>query len=91
MSHYSDAAMTKLRTIVVAIEREIAQAPPSPTLRAALGDLVAVLALGPEPQTRKCPTCNGIGMRAASRCGNCWASLAPLPPLAEGTQEQGNA
>jgi hypothetical protein len=25
-------------------------------------------------------------MRAASRCGNCWITLEPLPPLPEATQ-----
>ena len=68
----------KLRAIIAAIDQEIAQVPPSPTLRVAWGELVAALALGAAPQTRECPVCHGIGMRAASRCGNCWASLAPL-------------
>jgi hypothetical protein len=38
-----------------------------------------VLALGPAPETRECPSCRAVGMRAASRCGNCWTALAPLP------------
>jgi hypothetical protein len=90
MSNYSDAKMAQLREIVGAIDREIAQAPPTATLRAAWVELVAVLALGPAPQTRQCPTCHGIGMRAASRCGNCWAALAPLPPLSDGTPLRGD-
>jgi hypothetical protein len=88
-AHYSDAAVTKLRAIVDAIEQEIAQTPPTAKLRAAWGELVEVLALGAAPQTRECPTCHSIGMRAASRCGSCWASLAPLPPLPEATPLQG--
>ena len=84
-AHYTDAAVTKLREMVAVIEREIVQAPPAPTLRAAWAELVEMLALGPAPQTRECPACHGIGMRAASRCGNCWAALERLPPLANET------
>jgi len=75
--------MARLRALVAAIEQEMVQAPPSLPLRAAWDDLVSVLALGPAPQTRQCPNCQGTGMRAASRCGFCWAALAPLPALAE--------
>ena len=67
-AHYADAAVTKLRTIVAVIEQEIVQVPPTPALRAAWTELVEALALGPAPQTRECPACHGIGMRAASRC-----------------------
>ena len=81
MSVYSDAAVTKLRAIVGAIDQEIAQAPPTAALQAAWAELVQILALGPAPETRECPRCHSIGMRAASRCGTCWASLEPLPPL----------
>lgn len=90
-AHYSDAKAVKLREIVAAIDREIAQAPPTPTLQAAWDELVAVLSLGPAPQTRECPTCHGIGMRAASRCGQCWTALAPLPPLVDATPAPGDA
>ena len=85
-SHYSDAAVTKLRTIIDAINMEIAHVPPSPTLRVEWQHLVELLALGPEPQTRVCPNCQGTGMRAASRCGHCWAALAPLPALVDGVK-----
>lgn len=78
---YTDAAVTKLRTIVAVIEQEIAREPPMPALRAAWTELVEALALGPAPETRECPTCHGIGMRAASRCGHCWVALEPLPLL----------
>jgi hypothetical protein len=81
MSTYPDAAVTKLRTIVAVIEQEIVQVPPTPALRAAWTELVEVLALGPAPKTRECPACHAIGMRAASRCGHCWTSLALLPAL----------
>jgi len=88
MSSYGDAAAAKLRTIVATIDQELVQAPPTPALRAAWNELIAVLALGPAPQTRQCPACNGIGMRAASRCGHCWAALAPLPALADKASQQ---
>lgn len=89
MSNYSDDAVAKLRALVDAIDREIGQTPE--TLRAAWSELVTALALGPGPQTRECPTCHGIGMRAASRCGHCWAALVRLTPLSDGTPLQGNA
>ena len=77
MSSYTDAAVTELRSIVAVIEREILQLQPTSALRVEWAKLVDVLALGPAPQTRECPTCHGIGMRAASRCGQCWAALTP--------------
>jgi len=79
MSAYGDAAVAKLRAIVAVIDKELVQTPPTPALRAAWDDLTSALALGPAPQTRECPACHGIGMRAASRCGHCWAVLEPLP------------
>jgi hypothetical protein len=81
MASYSDKTVTKLRELVASIDQEIVQAPPTAALRSAWSELVGVLALGPAPLTRECPTCHGIGMRAASRCSNCWSALAPLPPL----------
>lgn len=82
MPNYGDAAIVKLRALVGVIEHEIGLVPPAPALAAALKELVHVLALGEAPQTRECPTCHGIGMRAASRCGNCWTALEPLPAVA---------
>ena|SRR5688500_681077 len=78
-AHYADTAVNKLREIITVIDQELVQAPPTPALRAAWAALVDVLALGPAPQTRECPACHGIGMRAASRCGQCWAALEALP------------
>jgi hypothetical protein len=86
MSNFGDATTTKLRAIVADIDQQIAQTPPAAALRAAWGQLVETLALGPAPATRECPTCHAIGMRAASRCGSCWTALELLPPLsAEGS------
>jgi len=90
-SHYGDAAVTKLREIVAVIDREIVQVPPTPALRAAWAELVAALALGPPPQTRECPACHNIGMRAASRCGHCWAALEPLPVLSDEAWQRGDS
>lgn len=36
--------------------------------------LVALLALGPEPETRLCPHCGREGMKMATVCGYCWKS-----------------
>jgi hypothetical protein len=88
-ARYADAAVTKLRTIIAIIDQEIVQTPPTPTLRAAWAELVEVLALGPAPLTRECPVCHGIGMRAASRCGHCWATLGPLPSLSDQASQAG--
>ena len=78
-AHYGDAAVTKLRAIVAVMDHEMLQAGATPALQAAWAELVLALALGPPPQTRECPVCHGIGMRAASRCGTCWTALQPLP------------
>jgi hypothetical protein len=42
------------------------------------GELVDLLALGPEPEYRTCPFCGNIGMRSATRCGHCWEKLQPF-------------
>jgi hypothetical protein len=90
-AHYSDATATKLRAIVKSIDQEIVQTPPTAALQAAWAQLVETLSLGPAPLTRECPKCHGIGMRAASRCSNCWTSLELLPPLADETSKRGDA
>jgi hypothetical protein len=90
-AHYSDAAVSKLRAIVNAIDQEIVQVPPTAALRTGWAELVQVLALGPAPQTRECPVCRGIGMSAASRCGHCWAALEPLPVVSDVTSQRGDA
>ena len=52
MSNYTDGAVTKPRAIVAIIDQEIVQVPSTRALRAAWTELVEVLALGPDPQTR---------------------------------------
>lgn len=88
MSTYSDEAVAKMRVAVDAIGREIAKSPSTPAFQAAWTELVEVLALGPVPETRECPSCHGIGMRAASRCGRCWAALPALPALSNGAPQR---
>jgi len=50
-------------------------------LRASWAKLIEVMALEPVPAARACPTCTFIGLRAATKCMNCWIEL--VPPAAE--------
>ncbi len=85
--NFGDAARDHLRTIVAAVDHGITRLPAGNSnhatdeLRVSWTALVKQLALGPVPETRECPKCHGIGMRAASRCANCWAKLEPLAPV----------
>jgi hypothetical protein len=74
-----DQKRSRLRATVALIERELALAPLADALRAAVGDLVQQLALGPEPEYRQCPVCHQVGMSTATTCGRCWNKLTPLP------------
>lgn len=83
---HGDAEVVRLRTILMDIDRALSLLPPSEAdgvaatdqLRRSWAQLVEVLALGPAPETRECPICGHTGMRAATRCGNCWNKLSPL-------------
>jgi hypothetical protein len=88
MSSYSEEAVAKLRVVVDVIGREVVQSPSTPAFHAAWTELVKLLAIGPAPETRECPACHQIGMRAASRCGRCWAALEPLPVLSNGAPQR---
>jgi hypothetical protein len=87
-----DSKRSRLRATVAAIEHDLARLPPDVTndnratpaegLRASVADLVAQLALGPEPAYRQCPACKRTGMRVATVCGYCWTRLSP-PALRE--------
>lgn len=88
MLSYSDEAVAKLRVVVDVIGRETVQSPSTPAFHTAWAELVALLALGSAPETRECPVCHGIGMRAASRCGRCWAALQPLPAPSNGAPQR---
>jgi len=96
MAHISfgDTDRDQLRMLVEVIDREMTRQPPtgdwgpgSDLLHTSWNQLVAVLALGPRPETRVCPVCSAVAMRAASRCMNCWnklEALATVAPLAAG-------
>lgn len=87
----TDAQRTRLRTIIAAIDGAMARLPTPVTsddgstsndgALAAWNELVALLALGPEPETRQCPVCGQIIRRAATRCRSCWSKLSPLDDL----------
>lgn len=53
-------------------------------LLASWAGLVQLLALGQAAELRECPSCRHFGMRAATRCGYCWAELSPLPSAPDG-------
>lgn len=89
---HQDATRSRLRVTVATIERELSRLrrqeeadgnSSSDGLLTSFADLVDQLALGPEPEVRECPVCNSIGMRAATLCGNCWATLTPPPDAVE--------
>jgi hypothetical protein len=91
-----DPARARLRATVATIEREISRLPgqatgdgksPPSGLLASFTDLVAQLALGPEPEVRRCPVCQRIGMRTATVCGYCWTKLTP-PRTVEGRRSR---
>jgi hypothetical protein len=76
------AKNAKLHDAVHQIEQELAGLPREDgtpqKLRVLWSSLVSLMALEPLHELRECPTCKQVGMRAATRCGNCWARLAPL-------------
>ena len=88
-----DSKRSRLRATIAAIERDLARFPPEVTndnratpadgLRVSVADLVAQLALGPEPEYRQCPVCRHVGMRVATVCGHCWTKL-PTPEATGG-------
>lgn len=81
----TEAHRAALRTAVAAVDAFIVHLPrshpgPDRGLHAAWGSLVSLLALGSPPQLRTCPRCGHAGLRAATRCGHCWAPLDPGDP-----------
>lgn len=69
---HPDAARSRLRAVLLQIEGELGASRP-----ASWQNLVDLLALGPEPDLRSCPSCGRQVMRAARRCGYCWNELRP--------------
>jgi hypothetical protein len=88
----SDSDGARLRTFVAAIDAQLsclgrpASAADHRTaldgLAVSWAGLIALLALGPAPRTRRCPACRSVGMWTATRCGYCWVALAPRPAAA---------
>jgi uncharacterized Zn finger protein (UPF0148 family) len=81
---FTAAERSELRVLVASIERRILRVRPAEggtvgELERDWDLLVRAMALGEEPPTRFCPTCGHVGMRAATRCGHCWAALPSLP------------
>ena len=92
-----DAKNASLHRAVSNIERELGRLPASSTpegdatiaeLRAVWTVLVNLLALEPVREVRECPNCGHVGMRAATRCSNCWIKLSP--PASETVQDTGD-
>lgn len=83
----SESDRVILRTLVSDIDRDLSclarEAPRAEhrsaidALSASWARLVQLLALGVAPELRVCPRCGQSGMREATRCGYCWASLDP--------------
>ena len=66
-------AFAKMPTISGASSSSVAER----ELHASWTALVDLLALGPEPALRECPSCGKSGIRNATLCSNCWAKLTP--------------
>jgi len=84
MLSFAGADLSRLRTLVAAVGKEIALAPgattaesqtPRSPLDMTWSRLVEMLDLGTEPEMRECPACKHLCTLGASRCGRCWASL----------------
>lgn len=84
---FRDAARSRLRATVTTIERRTLSLPKQVTdddtkestdgRDPSWAHLVEQLALGLEPEVRKCPVCKRIGVRAATFSGYCWTKLTP--------------
>jgi hypothetical protein len=91
MLSFSGAELSRLRTLVTAVGKEIGLVPhgnttsesPKTALDTTWLHLVEMLDLGVEPEMRECPECKRPCMGGASRCGHCWAVLPPLKSKAK--------
>lgn len=79
--NFQDIERTKLRVLIADIELEIpalssqttaGQSAAASRLAVSWATLVELLALGPEPELRKCPSCKSAIRREATRCMHCW-------------------
>jgi hypothetical protein len=83
MLSFSGAQLSQLRSLVNAVDKEIAKATaegegPKTALDMTWSQLVALLELGPEPEMRECPSCKHSCMLGATRCWHCWSALPAL-------------
>ena len=88
MLTFSGVELSRLRTLVAAVGKEIALVLGAPTPAASQtpgtgldmtwSRLVDMLDLGTEPEMRECPACKHLCMLGATRCGRCWTSLPAL-------------
>lgn len=77
---------SELRAALGAVDEHLRALTPQDTAEAASRHLaalnqswrlvVALLALEPEPERRKCPSCRGPMRRDATRCVHCWSKSA---------------
>jgi hypothetical protein len=84
----SGADLSRLRTLVAAVDKEVVHdsgsstAADGQTSKSALNTtwscLVEMLDLGTEPEMRTCQTCKHSCTLGATRCDHCWTSLLPL-------------
>jgi hypothetical protein len=71
---------TRVRSLIAIIDRDISELPKKAAaddLAMSWAALVALLAVGPEPDVRRCPYCDHLVMRTATRCRDCWRKLTP--------------
>lgn len=84
----AERSQRKLRLAAAAVERGLSdltaseasldeQAQKLDAVRASWRALVDVLALGPEPERRACPSCGGPMRLQATRCVYCWKKSSP--------------
>ena len=92
MLSFSGADLSRLRTLVNAVAKEIALAPgatapasqpPRTALDTTWSSLVEMLDLGTAPEMRACPKCKHQCTLGASRCGHCWTSLPSVKAAKE--------
>lgn len=90
MLSFSGAELSRLRTLVGAVEHEIGQlspvttdvARPKSALDMTWSRLVEMLDLGSEPEMRLCPQCKNRCQMGATRCGYCWTELPAIKAAA---------
>jgi hypothetical protein len=92
MLSFSGPELSRLRTLVGAVEHELAQlsatpattdaARPKTALDMTWSRLIEMLDLGSEPEMRTCPQCRNRCQMGATRCGHCWTALPAIKAAA---------